>query len=180
MTMRLAKAFLGLLAVLAMSFFLAQGAFAQGKPAGEPAKTKAAKTAKTSPAPKPAAAASEEAASSAGSEAVVSKRDPFVPLVSERKEAASGEHLPPGKAGLVIAAVRVDGTVRSPGGMIAVVSNPEERVYFVREGDRLYDGNVEKIGLDGVTFRENSKDAFGKPVERVVTKRIYPIAGEQQ
>jgi hypothetical protein len=39
---------------------------------------------------------------------------------------------------------------------------------------------VEKIGLDGVTFRENSKDAFGKSVERLVTKRIYPSAGEQQ
>ena len=34
--------------------------------------------------------------------------------------------------------------------------------------------------LDGVTFRQNSKDAFGKPVERVVTKRIYASAGEQQ
>ena len=33
--------------------------------------------------------------------------------------------------------------------MIAVVSNPEQRVYFVREGDRLYDGDVEKIGLRG-------------------------------
>ncbi|MGC1202948.1 MAG: hypothetical protein WA879_15475, partial [Candidatus Acidiferrales bacterium] len=61
-----------------------------------------------------------------------------------------------------------------------VVSNPEQRVYFIREGDHLYDGTVEKIGLDGVTFRETSKDAFGKPVERVVTKRIYASAGEQQ
>jgi hypothetical protein len=31
-----------------------------------------------------------------------------------------------------------------------------------------------------VTFKENSKDAFGKQVERTVTKRIYPSAGEQQ
>ena len=91
-----------------------------------------------------------------------------------------GAPLPPGKAGLVVATVRVDGTVRAPEGMLAVVSNPDQRVYFLREGDRLYDGDVEKIGLDGVTFKENSKDAFGKPVERLVTKRIYPSAGEQQ
>jgi hypothetical protein len=64
--------------------------------------------------------------------------------------------------------------------MIAVVSNPEEHVYFVRVGDKLYDGDVEKISLDGVTFREESKDAFGKPIERMVTKRIYASAGEQQ
>jgi len=108
-----------------------------------------------------------------------SKRDPFNPLITEHKT-GGGEHLPPGKAGLVVATVRVDGTVRSGDSMIAVLSNPEEHVYFVREGDRLYDGDVEKIALDGVTFRENSKDAFGKPVERVVTKRIYASAGEQQ
>jgi len=88
--------------------------------------------------------------------------------------------LPPGKAGLVVATVRVDGTVRSQAGMIAIVSNPNNSVYFVREGDQLYDGDVEKIGLDGVTFKENSKDAFGHAVERMVTKRIYASAGEQQ
>jgi hypothetical protein len=63
--------------------------------------------------------------------------------------------------------------------MIAVVSNPEDRVYFVRVGDKLYDGDVEKISLDDVTFREDSRDPFGKPVERIVTKRIYASAGEQ-
>jgi Tfp pilus assembly protein PilP len=104
-----------------------------------------------------------------------------MPLVSEKKESGGGmEHVPPGKAGLVITTVRVDGTVRSGEGMIAVLSNVDQHVYFVREGDRLYDGDVEKIGLDGVTFRQNSKDAFGKMVERVVTKRIYASAGEQQ
>ncbi len=127
----------------------------------------------TAPAPKAAVAAPEK------SEPMVSRRDPFEPLVSVAQP-NSPDHLPPGKAGLVIATVRVDGAVKSPNGMIAVVSNPDERVYFVREGDRLYDGDVQKISLDGVTFKENSKDAFGKPVERLVTKRIYASAGEQQ
>jgi hypothetical protein len=119
-------------------------------------------------------------ASSADRVASTSRRDPFLPLVSEKKESGGMEHVPPGKAGLVITTVRVDGTVRSGEGMIAVLSNVDQHVYFVREGDRLYDGDVEKIGLDGVTFRQNSKDAFGKMVERVVTKRIYASAGEQQ
>jgi Tfp pilus assembly protein PilP len=110
----------------------------------------------------------------------VSRRDPFEPLVGMTKEGGAGPNLPAGKAGLVIGTTRVDGTIKSPEGMLAVVSNPDQRVYFVREGDRLYDGSVEKIGLDGVVFRENSKDAFGKPVEREVTKRIYNSAGEQQ
>ncbi|MGH9774487.1 MAG: hypothetical protein ACRD50_06020 [Candidatus Acidiferrales bacterium] len=90
------------------------------------------------------------------------------------------ENLPPGKAGLVVATTRIDGTAQSTNGMIAVVSNPQQRVYFLRQGDRVYDGEVERITLDGVVFREISKDAFGKPVERIVTKRIYATAGEQQ
>ncbi len=105
------------------------------------------------------------------------RRDPFVPLVSQEKGGGPG-NLPPGKAGLVVGTVRVDGTVRSQGSMIAVVTNPEQRVYFIRQGDHLYDGDVEKIDMDGVTFRVNSKDAFGRPIERVITKRIYAKAGE--
>ena len=108
------------------------------------------------------------------------KRDPFVALVNVQKEGGGGPNLPPGKAGLVVATVRVDGTVKSGEELLAVVSNPERHVYFVREGDHLYDGSVKKIDLDGVTFQEDSRDAFGKPVVREVTKRIYASAGEQQ
>jgi Tfp pilus assembly protein PilP len=178
MTMKLAKTSAKLMAVLALSFCFVSWAGAQEKPAKKHAgKGKAAGKAAgaTAPVPKPNAGAAAEAPRL---EPVVAKRDPFEPLVND-KEAGHGP-LPPGKAGLIIATVRVDGTVRAPSGMIAVVSNPEQRVYFIREGDRLYDGEVQKIGLDGVTFKENSKDAFGKQVERVVTKRIYPSAGEQQ
>lgn len=183
--MTLAKTTILGLATLALGVCLAPAAIGQSK---QPAKTakpqgKAVKTAKAA---KPAAAVPAKPASSGPSAepekqvAAAPHRDPFTPLINENKEMAGNQHLPPGKAGLVITSVRVDGTVRSDAGMIAVLSNADQRTYFVREGDRLYDGEVEKIGLDGVTFRQNSKDAFGKAVERVVTKRIYASAGEQQ
>ena len=177
--MKLAKASAKLMAALAMALCIALGDWAQGKPtkkpAGKPKAARATNAAKTATSPKPAA---PPARAETRNVSLAGKRDPFVPLLRQTK--GPGGHLPPGKAGLVISTVQVDGAVRSPSGMIAVVSNPEQRVYFVREGDRLYDGEVEKIGMDGVTFRENTKDAFGKPVERVVTKRIYATAGEQQ
>jgi Tfp pilus assembly protein PilP len=81
---------------------------------------------------------------------------------------------------LQVSTLRLDGIVRSSAGMIAVVSNPQARTYFLREGDQLYDGRVDKIAMDGVSFHELGKDAFGKPVERSVQKRIYASAGEQQ
>jgi hypothetical protein len=39
---------------------------------------------------------------------------------------------------------------------------------------------VGKITLEAISFQEFGKDAFGRTVERVVTKRIYPSPGEQQ
>jgi len=115
----------------------------------------------------------------ADKEPKVAKRDPFESLVGKEQSGPKGV-LPPGKAGLQVGTLRLDGIVRAPNGMIAVVSNPQSRTYFLREGDQLYDGRVEKIAMDGVSFHEVGKDAFGKPVERQVNKRIYASAGEQQ
>ncbi|HET7108773.1 MAG TPA: hypothetical protein VFI38_18305 [Candidatus Acidoferrum sp.] len=140
------------------------------KPAKKPVvkKTAGATPAKSGAAPEP-------------SEARVSRRDPFESLTSRQEAAArAGANLPPGKAGLQVGTLRLDGIVRAPNGMIAVVTNPQARTYFLREGDQLYDGRVEKIAMDGVSFHEVGKDAFGKPVERQVNKRIYSSAGEQQ
>jgi hypothetical protein len=110
----------------------------------------------------------------------VAKRDPFESLIGREHAGASVGPLPAGKAGLQVSTLRLDGVVRAPSGMIAVVSNPQSRTYFLRDGDQLFDGRVEKIAMDGVSFHEVGKDAFGKPVERQVNKRIYASAGEQQ
>jgi hypothetical protein len=187
--MKRAKAAANLIAVGVLSVFLVPPARAQAQPAKGTASKPAAPATKSAKSGKPAkgatktAKAAKPAAAATKSEAPVSvsHRDPFEPLVGKKTEGnGMPTNLPPGKAGLLIATTNVDGLVRSPNGMIAVVSNPQKRVYFIREGDRLYDGQVEKIGLDGVVFRQTGKDAFGKPVEHVVTKRIYPSAGEQQ
>lgn len=175
--MKLAKSIMTLCGGVAIAACLLPGISAQNAPAKTGASHRAARQHRAEA--RPAAAAAEVRPVKATPDDVILKRDPFVPLVNEKKP-GGGEHLPPGKAGLVVATVTVEGTVKSPSGMVAVVSNPEQRVYFIREGDRLYDGTVLKIGLDGVTFQEDSKDAFGRPVQREVTKRIYASAGEQQ
>ena len=154
---------------------LAPAAAASAKAA--PAKNAAKKTAKA-----PVLAARPVAIKKAvESEQKIARRDPFESLVG-RKQAqdALAKNLPPGKAGLQVGTLHLDGIVKSSNGMIAVVANPQLRTYFLREGDQLYDGKVEKISMEGVTFHEEGKDAFGKPVEREVSKRLYSSAGEQQ
>ncbi len=153
------------------------------KAAGKAAAKPAAK-ATTKPAGKRAAKAVEKrstpgsAPAAAESEIKQARRDPFESLIGRQNKAPA--NLPPGKLGLQVSTLRLDGIVRSPNGMIAVVSNPQARTYFLREGDRLFDGSVEKISMDGVSFHEEGKDAFGKPVEHQVNKRIYSSPGEQQ
>jgi Tfp pilus assembly protein PilP len=157
-----------------------------GKSAALAAKQSAAKPSsnKVAKAPKPAKpveAAVNPGAPPQGEEARAARRDPFESLVMRQQAAKNAASvLPPGKAGLQVSTLRLDGIVRAPSGMIAVVTNPQARTYFLREGDQLYDGRVEKIAMDGVSFHEMGKDAFGKPVERQVNKRIYSSAGEQQ
>ena len=151
------------------------------KPVKKEAAAKPAKKAPVKKAEKSAAAPSGAAAAPTDAEAKAARRDPFESLVGRQKsQADAAKNLPPGKAGLQVESLRLDGIVRAPNGMIAVVTNPQMRTYFLREGDQLYDGRVEKIAMDGVSFHELGKDAFGKPVERQVDKRIYSSAGEQQ
>lgn len=185
-----AKTALMLVAALALVIWLAPSVGAQA----DPAQSKPAQAAGQKPAPPPAAAASKKPAKKSGPKAkkppvekpapkiveTAHKRDPFEPLVSKKTGSEAPLNLPPGKAGLVISTLRVDGTVHGPNGMIAVVTNPQKRVYFIREGDHLYDGRVTRIDMDEVVFQQIAKDAFGKPVERQVSKRIYPSAGESQ
>jgi Tfp pilus assembly protein PilP len=152
---------------------------AKPDPAAKTTAKRAAKKPAPKKAPKPAATASAKPAE-ADKEPKIARRDPFESLVGREQGGSKSGPLPPGKAGLQVSTLRLDGIVRAPNGMIAVVSNPQSRTYFLREGDQLYDGRVEKIAMDGVSFHEIGKDAFGKPVERQVNKRIYASAGEQQ
>jgi len=175
---------------LANQAVAASGGTSGAKPA-VPAKQDAKPATAGKPANKPMAKSGSKSSTPAAktvsekkpveSEQKVARRDPFESLVGRQQaQDALARNLPPGKAGLQVGTLRLDGIIRSPNGMIAVVANPQNRTYFLREGDQLYDGKVEKISMEGVTFHEEGKDAFGKPVERQVSKRLYSTAGEQQ
>jgi hypothetical protein len=149
-----------------------------GAPQSRPAASKA-------PAPKSAAAPAKAQLGTAPpakrevEKASTTRRDPFSSLLSKATPGnAPPANLPPGKAGLVVSTLQINGIVRGSGGMIAIVSNPQQRVYFLREGDKLYDGSVDRITLEAISFHEIGKDAFGNPLERQVTKRLYPGPGE--
>lgn len=125
------------------------------------------------PAAKPAAKPPAETAPP-----VVKRRDPFRSLLVSADQTAGGQPLPPGKRGLIIAQLSVNGVVTTPTEMIAVVTMAgRNRSYFLREGDELYNGTVGKISEDGVLFKEKTTDAFGKEYEREVVKQLTAGTG---
>src|SRR4029077_14533135 len=136
--MKLAKSSTTVWAALALSFTLSSAAGAQSAPAKNASgKAKAASSKGATSATAPSSGADPSApAPAVKSEAVTAKRDPFQPLVSNTKP--SQRPLARDNDGLIIATVHVDGTVKSPSGRMAGVSNDERRVYFIREGDKLY------------------------------------------
>jgi hypothetical protein len=68
-----------------------------------------------------------------------------------------------------------DGATRK---MIAVVTTTNNRAYFLREGEALYDGVVSKITSDAVYFKGNIVDAKRAAGSREVVKTLSPAAGE--
>lgn len=103
----------------------------------------------------------------------VKMRDPFRPLVSASGRGEEEMSLPPGKRGLVIARLTINGIVAMGDGNIGVVTmRGRNRAYFLREGDEVYQGRVVRITEDAITFHETATDAFGGKFEREVVKQI--------
>ena len=118
------------------------------------------------------------------------QRDPFL-IPKEPKGGAGGAGetgeagggpLPPGKRGLLIGQLRLQGVVRQSDDkpMIAVVTNATKRAYFLRENDEVYNGVVSKITSDSIYFTENVRNAAGQMNSRQVIKRLGSGPGENR
>lgn len=115
------------------------------------------------------------------------QRDPFYIPPPPKPGAFPGvegepAELPPGKRGLVVAQLTLEGIVRQEASniMIAVVANPANRAYFLREKDEVYSGVVSKITPDSVQFTETYRDVNGQMSTREIVKRLGSGPGENK
>jgi hypothetical protein len=105
------------------------------------------------------------------------RRDPFLnPLLLMTKEEIDEEvprgKAPPGIAGMYIAQVRLLGTSISEQGRMAVFKGTDERAYFLREGDRFFDGFLKSISIDSVSMIRETHHKSGKVRTQEVTKSL--------
>ena len=111
------------------------------------------------------------------------KRDPFVnPLQANQKLAPRilppppFAQRPPGLSGLLISEVTVVGTAASDVRRIAILRGTDKFTYIAREGTRLFDGFLETITSDEVTFIREVFDTAGNKTTSKVLKRYYTEA----
>jgi hypothetical protein len=106
------------------------------------------------------------------------RRDPFLnPLLLAKKEKPVDEEEsrgtpPPGIAGTYIAQAVLQGTAIRENGRVAIVRGADTRAYFIKEGDRLFDGYVKTIENDSITLIRETKMRSGKILTQDVIKRL--------
>jgi Tfp pilus assembly protein PilP len=107
-----------------------------------------------------------------------SRRDPFLnPLLLQKKSKQEDEEIarglpPPGIAGTFIAQVTLQGTSFCDERRVAIVRGADNRAYFLKEGDRLFDGYLKNVETDSITLVRETKLRSGKTLTQDVTKRL--------
>jgi len=107
------------------------------------------------------------------------RRDPFInPLLVKKKdkqpenEEVSRGIPPPGIAGTLIAQAALQGIAIRDNSKIAVFRGADSRAYFLKKGDKLFDGYLKEIHDDSVTLVRETKLRSGKTLTQDVTKRL--------
>ncbi len=106
------------------------------------------------------------------------KRDPFVIPIKKTTNDAPVV-LPSGNLGLMVGQANLVGVAKSPRGMIAMVSGPHDRTYFLRENDKIYMGRVVRITGDSMVLEETVIDPLGRTSLREVIKKISTAESKQ-
>jgi Tfp pilus assembly protein PilP len=103
------------------------------------------------------------------------RRDPFRSLVDALNSAQKGPR-PRGIAGMLISEINLVGIVQKGRQAIAFFNGTDNKGYFLRVGDALYDGKITRIDRKTgmVMFRQDVNDPRSIKPYRDVTKRLTP------
>jgi hypothetical protein len=101
------------------------------------------------------------------------RRDPFRSLVDAANTIGKGPR-PRGIAGMLISEVDLVGIVQKGKGALAFFNGSDNKGYFLKVGDALYDGKIIRIDrrTGAVVFRQDINDPRSIKPYRDVTKRL--------
>ena len=102
------------------------------------------------------------------------RRDPFVSLALG-VNVLPPEIRPPGLQGMLIEEVTLRGIVKTLDGHIAMIQGTDNKSYFARVGERLYDGHIQRIEDQKVVFRQEINDPLRIENFQEVEKTLHPV-----
>lgn len=108
------------------------------------------------------------------------RRDPFVSLIQPVSAEETKRVKKPGPEGFLIQEVALKGVVKTPEGFTAMVLGPDGKSYFVKLGQRFYDGAVTAVDGSSVTFRQEVADPLSPVRSREVKKSLYTTEEARQ
>lgn len=101
------------------------------------------------------------------------RRDPFISLLKPIGPSTQGIR-PTGMEGFLIQEVALKGIVKSEGVFIAMLQGTDNKSYFCKVGQRLFDGQITAIDKETVAFRQDVTDPLSPVKSREVKKTLYP------
>ncbi len=105
------------------------------------------------------------------------RRDPFKSLLKTQadRKVPRPEERPEGIAGLLIDELQIQGIFILDSGPVAqVISSASETSFLIRQGDQLWDGDVLRINLEEIVFKQTVNDPTALKPFREVVKKLSP------
>jgi hypothetical protein len=103
--------------------------------------------------------------------------DPFLNPLLKRKKSDADEEIPkseppPGISGMNSNEVELLGISMSDETKTAAFRGTDKRIYFLHEGDRLFDGHLKTISTNSVLLIRETRLRSGKVLTQEITKRL--------
>lgn len=108
------------------------------------------------------------------------RRDPFVSLLKPVAAGEGSRTRRPGMEGFLIQEVALKGIVKDQKGYTAMLLGTDGKSYFVRAGQRLFDGAITHIDAASVMFRQEVTDPLSTVKSRDLKKTLYPSEEARQ
>jgi Tfp pilus assembly protein PilP len=103
------------------------------------------------------------------------RRDPFRSLIGPAPKTDISQR-PKGVPGFLIDEIRLQGVVKTPHGLGAMIAGPDNNGYLIRVGQKTFDGEVIRITQNSVVFRQEVNDPTRIERYREVVKELNPGA----
>jgi|Deesub1362B_J571_1020462.scaffolds.fasta_scaffold00300_10 Tfp pilus assembly protein PilP len=98
------------------------------------------------------------------------RRDPFRDLLTG--QVLEEKPRKPGKEGLSVEEIILVGITKVRGKYIAVVNGPDGFPYFIKKGDRFYDGYVLSIDENKIILRKKLPRPIGGKIYKDIIKKL--------